>query len=197
MSASEELVRRIGKLRLEAELDAPETPVSSRPQIVNEIDAAIRVAASGGSAALKSGAEAAERRTRLKSLAPGVTVDASGVKPKPKQSREQALETMMGKLQGKSPEALANLLASDKVQGWSQAARELVEEAVERVEYAEMGMSDITTYDFDAEPAAVDELDEDNLDDDDVYAQTESDITYSDAAYGELLGGFQNEEHIY
>jgi hypothetical protein len=64
---STELERRIGKLRVEAELDAPEASQPVREQ-VDPVDAAIRVAAA------VANKPPAERHAVLRSVVPGETV---------------------------------------------------------------------------------------------------------------------------
>jgi hypothetical protein len=123
---SEELVTRIGRLRIEHELDTPEPGAPAREQLGVE-DAAIRVAAG------LTGKSDAERRAAFRAVQPGATVTAEGTS-KTRRTREELLADTKAWAETLDEEARAEYLSGDKFAAKSEHAQKLIEEAFDQLD---------------------------------------------------------------
>jgi hypothetical protein len=125
---SEELVTRIGRLRIEHELDTPEKEKRSgaREQLGVE-DAAIRIAAG------LTGKSDAERRAAFRAVQPGATVTAEGTS-KTRRTREELLADTKAWAETLDEEARAEYLSGDKFAAKSERAQKLIEEAFDQLD---------------------------------------------------------------
>jgi hypothetical protein len=123
---SEELVRHIGRLRIEHELDSsgPRTPAREKLGVE---DAAIRVAAT------MAGKPDVERRAALREVKPGATVSAEGVS-KTRRTRDELLADTKAWAETLDEEARAEYLAGDKFAAKSEHAQKLIEEAFDQLD---------------------------------------------------------------
>lgn len=130
---SEELIRRIGKLRVEAELDAEEAK-PQREQL-DVVDAAIRVAAANPSL------RGAERRGLLKSVVPGATVSASGeAATKKPLTRQQKVDRVKDWINGLPPEQRANVDSYEWLEKQNENVRDVFMEASTDLQLDEAGL---------------------------------------------------------
>jgi hypothetical protein len=125
---SEELVTRIGRLRIEAELDSPEPRAPAREQLGVE-DAAIRIAAN------MAGKSDVERRAALREVQPGATITAEGAS-KTRLTREEKLAKTKAWAETLDEEARAAYLVSDSFFAKSERAQQFIEEAFEAIDGA-------------------------------------------------------------
>jgi hypothetical protein len=182
---SEELVRRIGKMRVEAELAAPEEPPAREE--LNIVDAAIRVAAGVGSPEhAASRAERAKRKQALINLAPGASVtvadgDVSIASTAPKKpTRAQALDKLKAQLQA-IPEEKRYDVASAAREKWSGPAVELLDEAMDDLiaeSTAGAGTFALPEADDDGDDIDFDNDPDDDRDDFDFDNDPDDDIVY-------------------
>jgi hypothetical protein len=125
---SEELVTRIGRLRIEHELDTPEKEKRSdaREQF-DIVDAALLVRAN------MAGRPDVEQRAALREVQPGVTITAEGARTT-RLSRDEKLAKMKEWAEGLTPEARAEYLAGDKFAAKSERAQQVISEAFESID---------------------------------------------------------------
>jgi hypothetical protein len=131
---SEELVTRIGRLRLEAELDSQEPRAPAREQLGVE-DAAIRVAAN------MAGKSDVERRAAFREVQPGATITAAGAS-KTRLTRDEKLAKTKAWAETLDEEARAEYLAGDKFAAKSEHAQKLIEEAFDQLDSSSDELTD-------------------------------------------------------
>jgi hypothetical protein len=124
---SEELVTRIGRLRLEAELEAPEPKESPGRKQVNEIDGAIMVSAN------MAGKSDVERRAALREVRPGATITASGAS-KTRLTRDEKISKLKTWAESLDENARAEYLAGEKFAAKSERVQTIIEEAFEAID---------------------------------------------------------------
>jgi hypothetical protein len=123
---SEELVTRIGRLRIEAELDSSEPRASAREQLGVE-DAAIRVAAN------MAGKSDVERRAAFREVHPGATITAEGAS-KTRRTHDEILADTKAWAKGLTEEQRTEFLIGEKFAAKSEGAQKIIEEAFDQLD---------------------------------------------------------------
>jgi hypothetical protein len=170
---SEELVTRIGRLRLEAVLASPEPTAPAREQL-DVVDGAIRVAAN------MAGKSSVERRAALREVRPGVTVTAQGGVAKTVRSRAQQLDTALGWAKTLTPDQREAFIVSEKFDALTDWQQELFSKAFGQVDEQEAIATDLTEYDFGTELVDVEALSDDGDDEDDAELDGLAEIDYDE-----------------
>jgi hypothetical protein len=155
---SEELVTRIGRLRIEHELDTPEKEKRSdaREQL-DVVDAALVVRAN------MAGKSDVEQRTALREVQPGATVTAEGVS-KTRRTRDEILADTKAWAKGLTEEQRTEYLIGEKFAAKSERAQKMIEEAFDRLDSS----SDELTDEVDLnEPYYATADDEEDIEEDD------------------------------
>jgi hypothetical protein len=177
---SEELVRRIGKLRDEARAEAVTAGTPAREQVGLE-DAAIRVAV--GSV----GKSDVERRAALREVRPGMTVTAQGGAAKTVRSREQQFDTALGWAKTLSPEQRERFIVGEKFDALTDWQQEILSKAFDQIEdRAYEDSIGVENIDFDIPTPDVDAIvgDEDESDDElDALGETDYEELFNQAGW--------------
>ncbi len=123
---SEELVRRIGALRVSAEIDSPEPRAPAREQL-DVVDGAIRVAAN------LAGKSDIERRAALREVQPGVTITAEGAS-KTRLSRDEKLAKVQAWAEGLTEDQRETFIVSEKFEALTDRQQKRISEAFEAID---------------------------------------------------------------
>jgi hypothetical protein len=151
MTNVEELARRIGKRRVEAEMEAPEAKTR---ESLDPIDAIVMISAA------MSGKSRQEKAAAYRDLVPGgrVTIEDGRVSvgPQEKQTRSDKAARWREWAEKLTPEARGDYLNSDKYMGLSERQQEFVAQAFSEIEEAEYRVA-AELYEEDAAQAESDE----------------------------------------
>jgi len=121
---SEELVKRIGRLRAEAGAENTDAPASGRPQM-NEVDATIVLAAHLSSQGIKG----MERGQAIGSVKIGTTVSAAGV-AKTTLSRAEKMSRALAWAEGLTEDQRQEFMSSDRFEALTDRQQEVISQAI-------------------------------------------------------------------